>query len=72
MSKRITTEDFINKSILIHGNIYDYTKTKYTKAIEKVVITCLKHGDFKVTPSHHIGANSVIRYCKARFTTSKK
>ena len=23
MSKRITTEDFINKSILIHGNIYD-------------------------------------------------
>ena len=71
MSKRITTEDFINKSILIHGNIYDYTKTKYTKAIEKVIITCLKHGDFKVTPSHHIGSNQGCKVCSQEIRVSK-
>jgi len=47
------TEEFIVKSMLVHGN-YQYDKTIYRKAIEKVTITCLKHGNFEQTPNNHL------------------
>lgn len=48
------TKKFIQKAILIHGDRYDYSKIKYTKAIEKVVIICHKHGKFSQQPSDHL------------------
>lgn len=41
-----TTEQFIIEAKLIHGNYYDYSKTKYINANEKVEIICPKHGEF--------------------------
>lgn len=58
-----TTEEFINEAKLIHGNKYDYSKTIYVKALEKVIITCLLHGDFIQTPSDHLNNNGCPR-CK--------
>ena len=57
MSKKVTTEIFIECAKKIHSNKYDYSKTKYTKAREKVIITCPKHGDFLQTPNSHLNGN---------------
>lgn len=49
-----TTHDFINESQLIHGNLYDYSKTEYILAKKPLIITCRKHGDFLQAPTHHL------------------
>ena len=56
VKKNTTTskEEFINKAILIHGNRYSYKKVNYKNRSSKVIITCLKHGDFKQTPQKHL------------------
>lgn len=51
---KLSDQEFIERSIIVHGNKYDYSKTKYDGFDKKVVITCLKHGEFKQTPHHHL------------------
>ena len=46
MSKRLTTEEFIEKARKIHGDKYDYSKVEYKSATEKVIIICPIHGEF--------------------------
>ena len=50
---KLTTSDFIERSVKIHGNLYDYTKSVYNGSSQKVTITCSKHGDFQTTPDIH-------------------
>ena len=52
--KQLTTDDFINRSILVHGNKYDYSKVEYKTIKEKVCIICPKHGEFWQTPYQHM------------------
>ena len=54
MKKRDTLEDFIEKAKLIHGNTYDYTKSKYEGTLSKIDIICNKHGCFQQTPNNHL------------------
>lgn len=49
-----TLEDFIRKANAVHNNKYSYYKSIYTKSIDKIIITCPKHGDFEQTPANHI------------------
>ena len=49
-----STEQFIIESKAIFGDKFDYSKTKYVRGIDKVIITCKKHGDFSVTPGNHL------------------
>ena len=51
--KRLTTEEFIKRSKEIHGNRYDYSKTRYINKRTKVTITCPIHGDFEQNPKKH-------------------
>ena len=54
------TDFFIKSSKLIHGDIYDYSSTKYVPG-KKVKIGCAKHGVFEQAPSKHLngsGCNS--------------
>jgi hypothetical protein len=48
------TETFINKSLLIHKNKYDYSLVKYVKARLKVKILCKEHGIFEQTADSHL------------------
>lgn len=51
-----TTNYFIKKSKMIHGDKYKYDKSKYTRAKDLIIITCPEHGDFKQKAiSHMIG-----------------
>ena len=45
---------FIDRSNKIHGDKYDYEKTIYISANQKVIITCPTHGNFSQTPATHI------------------
>ena len=49
----MTTEKFIEKAKLKHGDRYDYSKTVYIKSTEKVEIVCSKHGSFWQSPHKH-------------------
>jgi hypothetical protein len=51
---QLTTEEFIEKAKKVHGDKYDYSKTIYTIAHNKVIITCPKHGDFEQEASSHL------------------
>jgi len=52
--RRLTVEEFIEKSNKVHNNKYKYTKTIYDNTRSKIIITCPQHGDFEQTPSNHI------------------
>lgn len=52
--KKFTTNEFINRSILVHQNNYNYDKVIYINMVKKVIITCKKHGDFLQMPNNHL------------------
>lgn len=54
MSKKLTTEQFIEKARLVHGDKYDYSKTVYNKMKEKVCIICPEHGEFWQEAREHL------------------
>lgn len=53
-SKRLTTEEFIERAKKVHGDKYDYSKVEYKSAHEKVCIICPKHGEFWQEPDNHL------------------
>jgi hypothetical protein len=54
--QRLTTEQFIEKAIIIHGDAYDYSDTEYVKTNVKVSIFCKEHNSsFLITPNKHLG-----------------
>jgi G:T-mismatch repair DNA endonuclease (very short patch repair protein) len=56
MKQRNTTEEFIQKSRLIHGDTYDYSNSVYTTKNDYITIGCKKHGLFKQNAySHTVG-----------------
>jgi len=48
-----STDKFIEKAKKIHGDKYDYSKTVYKNAKEKVLIICPIHGEFWQLPTNH-------------------
>ena len=48
------TQNFINKSLKVHGDRYDYSKVEYKNGDTKVCVICKKHGEFWVTPKNHL------------------
>ena len=55
-SKRVklTTEEFVERAKIAHGNKYDYSKVEYINSHTKVCIICPKHGEFWQSPSLHL------------------
>lgn len=52
-NKSYTTEYFIKKAKIVHGDRYDYSLVKYINSDTKVDIICKEHGIFKQKPSSH-------------------
>ena len=50
------TIDFIEKSIKIHGDLYDYKNVFYRNAKNDVEIICKKHGSFLQQPTKHLSS----------------
>lgn len=54
-TRKISNTNFIERSILIHGNTYDYSYVNYGKNnYELVSIVCKEHGQFKQRPWAHL------------------
>jgi hypothetical protein len=62
-SNTCTTLEFITNSKKLHGDIYDYSKVKYTRNRTKVCIGCKTHGSFLVSPNDHLNKKSGCPKC---------
>ena len=52
-NKKLTTDEFIERSSQIHKNKFDYSKSVYNVSMKKLIIICPIHGEFLQTPSNH-------------------
>lgn len=59
-----TTDEFINKSILLHGDRYDYSLTKYIGRRKNITIICNKHGVFEQEARVHLMGHG-CKKCKS-------
>lgn len=69
---RKTTPEFIKEAKAVHGRKYDYSRTKYTKALAKVHIVCPKHGVFVQTPHVHVNHKCGCPKCGSSTTSEAK
>lgn len=53
----LSTEEFISKARLVHGDTYDYSMSDYLGIKEPIRITCPTHGDFVQIPNYHLSGN---------------
>ncbi|MFA5733351.1 MAG: hypothetical protein WC934_15300, partial [Acidithiobacillus sp.] len=69
---RYTTEEFIKKAKLIHGDKYDYSLVNYTNCYTKVKIICKIHGEFEQIPSDHLSGKGCNKcYGSVKSTTEE-
>lgn len=55
---KLDTDTFIKKAKVIHGNLYDYSKTEYgISNSDYVNIICKKHGVFSQRAGNHLNGN---------------
>ena len=54
-------EEWILKAKEVHGDVYDYTRTRYTSANINVVIICRIHGEFEQIPRTHLRPTGCYR-----------
>lgn len=71
MPKKLTTEEWINKARIKHGDKYDYSKSVYTGSRDRIIITCPKHGDFTAISELHISRGDGCPECASLAKSSK-
>lgn len=54
MSKKLTTEEYVEKVQKIHGDKYDYSSIQYDGMFKKIKVICKKHGVFEITAHNFI------------------
>ena len=69
-SLRLTQEDFLNKSKIVHGDKYDYSQAKYIDYYTPVKILCSKHGEFYQTPDSHLQGKG-CKMCGSTFSNGE-
>lgn len=68
---RLTTESFIDKAKLVHGEKYHYDTVVFSKTKEKVLIVCPKHGEFSQRADVHLAGHGCPK-CSPFVKTSFK
>jgi hypothetical protein len=61
--RRTTIAEFIEKSCVVHGDKYNYSKVQYYNNSTKVEILCKTHGSFFQTPDAHINKKHGCMKC---------
>lgn len=56
-NQRLTQHEFIERSIQIHQDQYDYSKVFYISYQKNIIITCKTHGDFFQSPHTHLNGS---------------
>lgn len=60
-SRKLTTNEFILRSMNVHGDVYTYEKTAYIFSREKVTVTCKLHGDFCIQAAAHLSGKGCTK-----------
>jgi hypothetical protein len=68
LSYRLTTSEFLSRSKDVHGEKYDYSKSKYISSEHKINIICPIHGEFLQRPVCHMKGKGCIK-CRNDKTT---
>lgn len=63
VNRRQTLDDFVRKSVVVHGDKFDYSQVSYVNGRIKVKITCPEHGVFECSPNNHQRGKG-CPYCK--------
>lgn len=71
MPKKLSLDDFINRSIKRHGYKYDYSKVDYKNKDSKVIIICREHGQFEQIANNHMRGKGCAK-CKPNYKLSQK
>ena len=61
MYRKLTTEEFIKESKIVHNDKYIYDKTIFTRKKDKVIIICKKHGEFNQFADNHLRGNGCMK-----------
>jgi len=72
MSVKFDNDGFIQESIKIHGDKYDYSLVNYTRSIDKVLINCKIHGNFEQRASNHLRGRGCYNCKKSKKYDSNK
>lgn len=68
----LTTQEFVEKALATHGNLYDYTGTTYVRSNQKVDIWCNRHGGmFQQTPNSHLAGIGCASCAKTGYSNNK-
>ena len=70
--RRLTTEEWIAKSMLKHGDRWDYSRVEYRGAGHKVIIGCEEHGWFEQKAASHSNMGSACPDCGIEERALKK
>jgi len=65
-NQSLTQEEFLERAFNIHGDMYDYSETKYINKRSKVIIKCKKHGNFEQYPSNHLSGSGCEKCSKEK------
>jgi hypothetical protein len=71
LNNKLTKEIFIERSIKVHGNKYDYSKINYVNIYTKVCIICKKHGEFWQRPCIHLHSKIGCIKCSYEYLVKK-
>ncbi|AKU42615.1 hypothetical protein [Vibrio phage H188] len=64
------TNDFLSKAIATHGDRYCYREVSVLNLSAAVTIFCKIHGEFKESPSHHIGEGGGCPKCEVKLNSN--
>jgi len=69
--KKLTKQEFIERSNIIHNSSYDYSLVEYENVMSKVIIICDKHGRFEQTPLNHLNGHP-CKKCSRELVATKQ
>lgn len=61
--RKLTTDKFISKARLVHGEKFDYSEVEYINCFTPVKFICPVHGAFSQQPTLHLAGRGCMR-CK--------
>ena len=69
--KKVTKEEFIERSRAVHNNKYDYSNVYYVNGSVKVKIICPIHGEFWQSPKDHLKGRGCCKCGHEKTNASK-
>lgn len=72
MTRKKTTAEFISEAKSVHKDTYSYEHTVYVNCQTPVIVTCKIHGDFRISPLHHLYGKQGCKYCGIERRTKKR